>query len=62
MATGHLAAVDVNRHRRRRVCVGDHVVLERRDERAGLATARHDVGLLFELHDTCLGIATAHGE
>ena len=36
-------------------------MLERRDQRAGLADSGRDLGFHSELHDARLGIATAHG-
>ena len=40
----------------------DHVVFERRDQRAGLADAGEDHGLPGELHHALLRIAAAHRE
>src|SRR4029453_13715307 len=60
VAERQLLAVDMDRDRRRRVGILEHVVLERRDQRARFAHARVNHLLLLELDDALLGIATSH--
>src|SRR6185369_15962499 len=57
VAVRHLTAVDVQRDRGRVAGVLEHVVLERRDQRAGLADAGLDDRLRLELDDVLLGVA-----
>src|SRR5262245_66342801 len=57
VAVRHLTAVDVQRDRGRLAGVLQHVILERRDQRAGLADTGVDHRLLLELDDVVLGVA-----
>src|SRR5213593_1286790 len=62
VAVGHLAAVHVDRDRGSRIGILDLVVLEGRDQSAGLGDPRHHLGLLAELDDVLLGIAAMDRE
>src|SRR5207247_10407564 len=61
-SVGHLGGVHVDRDRGSRIGSLDLVVLEGRDQSAGLADPRHHLGLLAELDDVLLGIAAMDRE